>query len=205
MSTYGPPEWCGDHRLSVRTTNVLWAAGVKTAEDCRALSDVEILKTKNAGKRTLAELRARGLRPDSCRDGCVLSRGHEGDCVNFDSPYSHAVPAIARGMSGPMTEYAIRNGHDIGSMLLWSLRYALGRRSTAPGSVAQCIQRYWHLSDDAHRGYLFRDLVQEVRRAWHGCMPEVLGDECDRWTWIHLLWWMRDRLPDWEDRVRRGR
>lgn len=85
--------------------------------------------------------------------------------------------------------------HDMGSMLLWSLRYAMGRRSTAPDDVAGCVQRYWSLSDDAHRRFLFRDLHEEFERAFRCGDHRNLGDRCDVETWARLLFWMRDRVP----------
>lgn len=76
--------------LSVRTQNVLSARGLKSADDVRALSDGELIQ--NCGPSTMRELRAAGLRPNSCVAGCVLAIGHTGDHVMHDSPYASAVP-----------------------------------------------------------------------------------------------------------------
>ena len=52
-----------------------------------------VLRLRNAGRRVLDELRARGLRPDSCSTaGCQLPAGHPRDHVLFASRYA-AKPA----------------------------------------------------------------------------------------------------------------
>lgn len=84
--------------LSVRACNVLHNAGIRTTAQVRSRSDNEILRLKNAGRRVLDELRAYGLRPDSCvatqivpGPGCQLPAGHPGECVPFRSPFARDV------------------------------------------------------------------------------------------------------------------
>jgi hypothetical protein len=79
---------------------------------------------------------------------------------------------------------------DVGTLLLHSLRYSVGRRSTAPSTTSGLIRCYWHLTDDAHRALLIRDLHEELERAWRLGDARLLGDECDRRTWHALLAWM---------------
>jgi hypothetical protein len=81
--------------------------------------------------------------------------------------------------------------HDLGILLLHSLRYSVGRRSTAPSTTASLIRCYWRQTDDAHRALLLRDLTEEIERAWRLGDARLLGDECDRRTWHALLAWMR--------------
>jgi hypothetical protein len=82
------------------------------------------------------------------------------------------------------------DGPDLGILLLHSLRYSLGRRSTAPDTTAELICRYWRHTGDAHRALLRRDLREEIERAWRCVDPRLLGDECDRQTWCALWFWM---------------
>lgn len=78
--------------LSVRTQNVLSNQGWVTVDVVRALDDRTILRAKDAGRRVLDELRARGLRPDSCTvAGCERHLGHAGEHVQYASPYARRV------------------------------------------------------------------------------------------------------------------
>ena len=79
---------------------------------------------------------------------------------------------------------------DLGILLLHSLRYSVGRRSTAPSATAGLIYRYWGDCEPLYRAPLLRDLREEFERAWRLGDPRLLGDECDRQTWAELLIWM---------------
>lgn len=86
-------DWMGERGLTVRAQNVLERAHLDTLEKVHAASDVDLLRLRNAGRRVLDELRARGLRPDSCSTaGCQLPAGHPRDHVLFASRYA-AKPA----------------------------------------------------------------------------------------------------------------
>lgn len=187
--TGGDADWTDEYELTVRTANVLHFAGISSAEQLRAMSDLDLLRLKNAGRRTLQELRARGLRADSCVLGCTLVAGHAGPHLPYDAPAARA-RAKSSWSAFRETPKTIASS-DVGALLLWSLRYAMGRRSTAPGDVADCIRRYWHLSDEAHRGFLLRDLREEFERAFRTGGHEMLGDNCDVETWASLLFWMQ--------------
>lgn len=82
--------------------------------------------------------------------------------------------------------------HELGILLLQSLRYALGRRSTAPGETADMIKTYWQNIEPQFRGFLLRDLREEIERHERSPGLGVLGDSCDERTWRDLLTWMLD-------------
>ena len=50
------PTNLADIGLSVRTLNILLAAGIKTVEDLTKLHKTDVLKFRNAGRKTLIEL-----------------------------------------------------------------------------------------------------------------------------------------------------
>jgi hypothetical protein len=80
--------------------------------------------------------------------------------------------------------------HDLGTLLLHSLRYSVGRRSTAPSTTADLIRRHWGDCEPQARVLILRDLREEFDQAWRCGDPRLLGDECDRRTWAELLIWM---------------
>ncbi len=89
-------SWQTTLGLSVRTENVLHAAGLETPSAVRDVPDEDILRMKNAGRRVLAELYSRGLRHNSCPVPCTQPIGHAGDHTPFVSPFTRAaaVPTL---------------------------------------------------------------------------------------------------------------
>lgn len=80
----------------------------------------------------------------------------------------------------------------LGSMLLGSLRYALGRRTyIVTETVSFWIRAYWPVLADPERTLLKRDLEDEISR--HERIPTVkgLGDPCDERVWRGLLAFMK--------------
>ncbi len=177
-------HWTDGTALSVRACNVIADAGWESPEAIRKLEDRDILRQKNAGRRVLEELRANGLRPDSCSVPCILTRGHTGPHVPLFKSTFVRQPVSVLALPVPPSP------HDLGTLLLFSLRYALGRRSSAPSDVADMVRRYWGAADTAHRGFLLRDLREGFERAFRLGDGSDLGDECDRQTWAALLIWM---------------
>lgn len=83
-------DWLNDSGLSVRTQNVLWCANLQTPETIRAATDRDLLALKHFGRRCLDELRAAGLRPDSCAKtpGCRHPATHGGLCDLYRPAHS---------------------------------------------------------------------------------------------------------------------
>ena len=84
---------------------------------------------------------------------------------------------------------------DLGTMLICSLRYAIGRRSYMPSLIAERIRTYWNHLSEKDREVLYRDLSGEIRAADSaspGNYSGGLGMDCDERTWRDLLAWMKD-------------
>jgi hypothetical protein len=69
-------------------------------------------------------------------------------------------------------------------MLLFSFRYALGRRSTAPTTVEGWLVQYAHVLEVWHRRQIVDDIEGAMKAGW-------AGDECDRETWRRVAERMR--------------
>lgn len=81
-------------------------------------------------------------------------------------------------------------------ILLYAMRYTLGRRSTAPSDVADEVRSAWKALSPECRRILQRDLSAEIKRDDEsraaGSKYRPLGDDCDRATWLALRNWMAD-------------
>ena len=64
-------------------------------------------------------------------------------------------------------------------LLLWSTRYAMGRRSTAPVEVASLVVVLGDYLEDDDRATILRDYEEALR---HG----ELGDPCDAREWAAM-------------------
>jgi len=80
---------------------------------------------------------------------------------------------------------------DTGFIVICAMRYAIGRKSYAPGLISQYIKRYWNLLDDNTRRVLKRDLAEELNSA--RALGVEVGRECDHQLWIKLLAWMGEQ------------
>lgn len=64
--------------------------------------------------------------------------------------------------------------------LVFAFRYALGRRSTAPGHVADLLKTYWPRLELWTREQIHRDIQ-------HAIENDAAGDKCDEQRWGELL------------------
>ena len=72
---------------------------------------------------------------------------------------------------------------DLWPLLMSTVRYAMGRRSTAPSMAIECVQRYArHLEPEQ-----LAQIASEIRQ------ERYLGDECDVRAWIGLAEWIENR------------
>jgi hypothetical protein len=81
---------------------------------------------------------------------------------------------------------------DLAGMLLWCMRYAMGRCTYAPSDVA----RWWKQWADAIPDDYLRQCCDDVARADRVYSGNVhgLGHECDQRTWRELAAWASDEL-----------
>ena len=72
---------------------------------------------------------------------------------------------------------------DLWPLLMSTVRYAMGRRSTAPSMAIECVQRYArHLEPEQ-----LAQIASEIRQ------ERYLGDECDVRAWHGLAEWIESR------------
>jgi hypothetical protein len=81
---------------------------------------------------------------------------------------------------------------SLGTLLVCSVRYSVGRRTYMPGLVADLVRRHWHDIDQGSRETLRRDVDEAIADEAKG--RGSLGDACDRATWLDLAAWMRGQV-----------
>ena len=88
----------------------------------------------------------------------------------------------------------MENDTDTGFIAIAALRYAIGRRSCAPGLVADWIKRHWGDFQDCDKTTMLKGLEDEIER--HEWCPSMntLGDPCDERTWYGLRDWMKENI-----------
>lgn len=187
-------DWMYTIGLSVRACNVLTNQGWLTPEVVRALGDIDILRAKNAGRRVLAELRARGLRPDSCpglrsdpygADGCLHPAGHQGEHERYESPFARPIVLAPRRMPVQLTN------DEFFVAAISVVRYALGRMTYAVGEAVSFVRRVWPELGTDQRSVVIRDVREALRRA--EAAGGAVGMACDHVDWAKLLEWMEER------------
>lgn len=73
------------------------------------------------------------------------------------------------------------------SLVFWSFRYFLGRRSAAAVGFAEELAKAWPMVNDKIKGLISNELNEEfesddiARSQWHDRLP--LGDDCERAAW----------------------
>lgn len=97
-------------------------------------------------------------------------------------------PASSRKDTGASKPLKIEP-RDLGTLLVCSVRYSIGRRTYMPSLVADHVMRYWRDLDAGSRATLLRD-VEEAIRDHDGGLPS-LGDACDETVWRDLEAFMR--------------
>lgn len=65
---------------------------------------------------------------------------------------------------------------DLATMLVMSFRYALGRRSTAPSTVADLLRRYGEVLETWQKEQMARDIENAI-------FGNMAGDTCDVRVW----------------------
>lgn len=74
------------------------------------------------------------------------------------------------------------------TLLVCSLRYAMGRRSYITGDVADLIRTHDKHLRQSQREVLARDLRDALQRAIE--RGQTLGEQCDHDDWRSLLIWL---------------
>lgn len=75
------------------------------------------------------------------------------------------------------------NQHDIWILLSGFIRYALGRRSTAPGSAYDLVVKYCHHLETWQLNQIYKEIKRELEIAEDHY--KTVGDQCD-----HDVWWL---------------
>ena len=86
----------------------------------------------------------------------------------------------------------MENDTDTGFIAIAALRYAIGRRSYAPGLVADWIKRHWGDFQDCDKTTMFKNLESEIESFEKFPDINTLGDPCDKKTWYALRDWMKE-------------
>ena len=78
---------------------------------------------------------------------------------------------------------------DLFWMLLSCVRYAMGRRSTAPSTTCGWVKQYARFLEDSQ----LKQIKEEVETELRTCR-EFLGDECDHKEWQALVEFIEVRI-----------
>jgi len=70
-------------------------------------------------------------------------------------------------------------------MILYSVRYAMGRRSCAPGEACDWVRGYQDYLTPHQVEQIAREVNEELARC--EARGSRLGDECDHRTWMTLV------------------
>lgn len=77
-----------------------------------------------------------------------------------------------------------------GQMMLQSVRYALGRMTTAPADTTGALVCAWSAIPANWQALIERDIRSEVERAER--VGETVGHQCDHETWTDCLAWITE-------------
>jgi len=69
---------------------------------------------------------------------------------------------------------------ELQTLIIFSLRYALGRRTAAVTDCSLLIIKYWNKLDDWAKELIKKEIKEAVRR-------NLAGDECDVNEWNAIL------------------
>lgn len=79
---------------------------------------------------------------------------------------------------------------DLWIFLINSVRYSMGRRSTAPSMTCTALRQYAKHLIPQQRDQIRREIEQELSvEARH---PGHLGDPCDVATWREMFEWLKE-------------
>lgn len=65
-------------------------------------------------------------------------------------------------------------------LILYSFRYALGRRTYAVSEVADHIVQKWHILPEFYKEQIVKDIEQAIEH-------NLAGDECDINSWLKVV------------------
>lgn len=89
-----------------------------------------------------------------------------------------------------MTQFSLNDQQQL-DLFVYAMRYAFGRRTSAPSDVANTIADHWPNLCETSKTIILRDLKTEIeyhdRMRSKGSNLRPLGDDCDRQTWGNLL------------------
>ena len=85
---------------------------------------------------------------------------------------------------------------DLETMVVCTVRYALGRRSYVVGDVAGIVRWSWSDLRPGIRSVVLRDVSEAVERAEAG--GSTVGMQMDHDVWVLLRSWMREKTREEE-------
>ena len=81
--------------------------------------------------------------------------------------------------------------NDLFVLTLHSVRYAMGRRSTAPSTACEFVYRFADKMAADARSQIRDEILGELGRAERS--GNTLGDKCDHDEWTKCVRWLTDR------------
>lgn len=77
---------------------------------------------------------------------------------------------------------------ELGTLLVCSVRYSIGRKSYMPSIVADNVRRHWRDLENGARQAIRQDVADAIRD--HEAGYRSLGWDCDQKTWRDLAAFM---------------
>lgn len=83
---------------------------------------------------------------------------------------------------------------DLAWMLLATVRYSLGRRSTAPAMASDLVKHYGRKIPIDDLSQIGKEIRLEIARAHADYARQYVGDKCDHAIWVALRDWVGDTV-----------
>lgn len=80
------------------------------------------------------------------------------------------------------------DNHNLWLLVLHEMRYAMGRKTSAPSTSADHVRQFWNAFSQPGREQLLREVHQALDI--QDTFGRGLGDACDVQTWRELAAWM---------------
>jgi len=93
-----------------------------------------------------------------------------------------------------MSAFVEVNGNDLCNMMFFTVRYSLGRRSTASSICLELIGQYAKKLDAWQRNQLREEIHQALKTAED--RYQTLGDQCDHDTWYQAMTLLKESPGD---------
>lgn len=88
----------------------------------------------------------------------------------------------------PDIKLDMEGDEDTGAIIIFALRYCVGRRSYAPSLVIEWVKRHWNVISPLDQAIIYRDLKDDF-----GSEREM-GDDCDLARWLEFRDWIESKI-----------